>query len=216
MRKKIILGMLIVIVFYLIMGIVKWDMNTIFSCLFALFLFLFVFLMKKRYKFDDRLFLMIGIFIFCTQILGQIYYFYTRIWFFDVVLHIYSSFIITYLCFYLFNRLVDKKILALVIFSMAMMAEGMWEICEFGIDRLFDRDMQKDTIVSKITSTYFSPRGDKPVVMYIDDVVVDGVSFSDRYGGYLDIGLYDTMEDMICALCGSVLFILIIKKRRLI
>lgn len=37
--------------------------------------------------------------------------------------------------------------------------------------------------------------------------------FMDRYGGYLDIGLYDTIGDMICTVVGSFMFIVIMKKR---
>ena len=73
--------------------------------------------------------------------------------------------------------------------------------------------MQKDTIINEITSTYFSTNGDTPVKLKVNDVIVDGISFSSKYGGYIDIGLYDTISDMVCALVGSGIFIIIFKKR---
>ena len=43
--------------------------------------------------------------------------------------------------------------------------------------------------------------------------MVKDIDFMDRYGGYLDIGLYDTIGDMICTVVGSFIFIVIMKKR---
>ena len=94
-----------------------------------------------------------------------------------------------------------------------MMIESVWEISEFCIDRVFNQDMQKDTIINEITSTYFSTSGDTPVKLKVNDVIVDGISFYSKYGGYIDIGLYDTISDMVCALVGSGIFIIIFKKR---
>ena len=48
---------------------------------------------------------------------------------------------------------------------------------------------------------------------YTDMVMVNDIDFVDRYGGYLDIGLYDTIGDMICTVVGSFMFIVIMKKR---
>ena len=73
--------------------------------------------------------------------------------------------------------------------------------------------MQNDTIINEITSTYFSTSGDTPVKLKVNDVIVDGISFYSKYGGYIDIGLYDTISDMVCALVGSGIFIIIFKKR---
>ena len=42
---------------------------------------------------------------------------------------------------------------------------------------------------------------------------VNDIDFMDRYGGYLHIGLYDTIGDMICIVVGSFIFIVIMKKR---
>ena len=49
--------------------------------------------------------------------------------------------------------------------------------------------------------------------MVVDNVVVNNISFTDKYNGYLDIGLYDTISDMSCALLGALIFIIIIIRR---
>lgn len=97
--------------------------------------------------------------------------------------------------------------MAIFIFSFAMMIESIWEIFEFSMDRLVGSDMQKDTIVEKINSTYLGSG------IRINSVVVNDIDFMDRFGGYIDIGLYDTIFDMMCTVMGSFIFIITMKKR---
>ena len=68
------------------------------------------------------------------------------------------------------------------------------------------KDMQKDTIVSAITSVTLDPtRRNIPITISgITDVAVNGESLG--LGGYLDIGLYDTMGDLIVNLIGALVF----------
>ena len=76
---------------------------------------------------------------------------------------------------------------ALVAFCFSMTIGVLWEFFEFGMDRLFHMDMQKDTIISSITS-----------------VAVNGQDLG--FNGYLDIGLYDTMEDLFVNFIGALTF----------
>lgn len=90
------------------------------------------------------------------------------------------------------------------IFSFAMMVAVLWEITEFSIDRVFNSDMQKDTIVTEINSTLLSSDGT------VVKKKVESMKFGDiTIYGYIDIGLYDTIEDMMCAVFGSLLFIIL-------
>ena len=91
-----------------------------------------------------------------------------------------------------------------------MAIASLWEIGEFTIDRIFFQDMQKDTVISEITSTMFSNDNNTPSTRIITNVKVNNTDFMKKYGGYIDIGLYDTIEDMICALIGAILFIIAI------
>ena len=141
---------------------------------------------------------------------GEVYYLYVKVWYFDIIMHTLSSFIVSYLLYYIvkyFNVRINIPLFITFIFSFAMMVASLWEITEFIIDRVLVSDMQKDTIITEVKSKLLSSDG-KSVIkkkinsMKIDNIIVDG---------YVDIGLYDTMEDMICAAAGSILFIIIIK-----
>ena len=179
--KKIDLLYLIVVMFYLISGLIKWNMTTIFACLLSLIFMVITNVIGKKLGFGNGIKILIYVFILGTEILGEIYHFYVDVWWFDMVMHTY--------------------------FSFAMMTESIWEIFEFSMDRVIGTDMQKDTVIRNISSTYLSHD------IYVDKVMVNDIDFMDRYGGYLDIGLYDTIGDMICTVVGSFMFIIIMKKR---
>ena len=212
--KKIIILMRVVVIFYLIIGIIKWNTTTLLAALLSLVLMTIISYLKKKLNLDKKLELLIYIFIITTEVLGQIYHFYTRVPIFDIIIHTYSSFVISYIALIIIKKhKLPKIITILFIFSFAMMCESIWEIFEFSTDRLLKTDMQKDTIINEITSCYLSEDKDTPTTMVVDNVVVNNISFTDKYNGYLDIGLYDTISDMSCALVGALIFIIIIKRR---
>lgn len=212
--KKIIILMRVVVIFYLIIGIIKWNITTVVAALLSLVLMTITSYLKKKLNLDKKLELLIYIFIITTEVLGQIYHFYTRVPIFDIIIHTYSSFVISYIALIIIKKhKLPKIITILFIFSFAMMCESIWEIFEFGTDHLLKTDMQKDTIINEITSCYLSEDKDTPTTIVVDNVVVNNISFTDKYNGYLDIGLYDTISDMSCALVGALIFIIIIKRR---
>ena len=212
--KKIIILMRVVVIFYLIIGIIKWNTTTVVAALLSLVLMTITSYLKKKLNLDKKLELLIYIFIITTEVLGQIYHFYTRVPIFDIIIHTYSSFVISYIALIIIKKhKLPKIITILFIFSFAMMCESIWEIFEFGTDHLLKTDMQKDTIINEITSCYLSEDKDTPTTMVVDKVVVNNISFTDKYNGYLDIGLYDTISDMSCALLGALIFIIIIIRR---
>ena len=203
--------MRVVVIFYLIIGIIKWNTTTVVAALLSLVLMTITSYLKKKLNLDKKLELLIYIFIITTEVLGQIYHFYTRVPIFDIIIHTYSSFVISYIALIIIKKhKLPKIITILFIFSFAMMCESIWEIFEFGTDHLLKTDMQKDTIINEITSCYLSEDKDTPTTMVVDNVVVNNISFTDKYNGYLDIGLYDTISDMSCALVGALIFIIII------
>lgn len=208
--KMIDLLYLIVVMFYLVSGLIKWDMTTIFACVLSLIFMVITNVIGKKLGFGNGIKILIYVFILSTEILGEIYHFYVDVWWFDIVMHTYFSFVISYVGLYLIRYFNIKKsiyFLILFIFSFAMMTESIWEIFEFSMDRVIGTDMQKDTVIRNISSTYLSHD------IYVDKVMVNDIDFMDRYGGYLDIGLYDTICDMICTVVGSFMFIVIMKKR---
>lgn len=208
--KKIDLLYLIVVIFYLISGLIKWDMTTIFACVLSLIFMIITNVIGKKIGFGNGIKILIYVFILSTEILGEIYHFYVDVWWFDIVMHTYFAFIVSYAGLYLIRYFKIKGsiyFVILFIFSLAMMTESVWEIFEFSMDRVIGTDMQKDTVIRNINSTYLSEN------IYVDKVMVNDIDFMDRYGGYLDIGLYDTIGDMICTVVGSFMFIVIMKKR---
>ncbi|MDD5922037.1 MAG: hypothetical protein PUC44_02480, partial [Eubacteriales bacterium] len=95
--------------------------------------------------------------------------------------------------------------LVIVAFCFSMTIGVCWEFIEFTCDHLFGLDMQKDTIVHMISSTKLNPNGQKPVKIYhIHQVIVNGKDLG--LGGYLDIGLIDTMKDLFVNFIGALVF----------
>ena len=74
------------------------------------------------------------------------------------------------------------------------------------MDWFFHSDMQKDTIVNAIYTVELDPTRSNKVVAIkgIQDVLINGESLG--LGGYLDIGLIDTMKDLFVNFIGAVVF----------
>ena len=96
--------------------------------------------------------------------------------------------------------------MAIVAFCFSMTVGVMWEFFEFGMDTFFGFDMQKDTIIHTINSVMLDPAGGNKVatIKNIADVMVNGRPLG--LGGYLDVGLHDTMIDLIVNFIGAVTF----------
>lgn len=207
MLKKIFVLFKVVVILNLLICLIKEEWAATFICLIN-FIFLFIVDLIQR-KFGFNYFFMLLIYLFLTGSLlgGEVYNLYYRIWYFDIILHTLSSFIISGLLLYLFKYFrinLNKTLFIVFIFSFAMMIAALWEITEFSIDRLFGSDMQKDIIITEINSTLLSDDG------ALVKKKIDNMKFGDIIVyGYVDIGLYDTIEDMVCALFGSLLFIII-------
>lgn len=82
----------------------------------------------------------------------------------------------------------------------------LWEFFEFGMDFFLGTDMQKDTVIHAIHSVSLDPTLSNKVVTIpdIQDVVINGESLG--LGGYLDIGIIDTMKDLFVNFIGAVVF----------
>ncbi len=100
--------------------------------------------------------------------------------------------------------------MAVVAFCFSMTIGVLWEFFECGMDVLFMTDMQKDTVVSSISTVLLDPTGgNTPVIIKdITDVIVvsGGEEFPLGVGGYIDIGILDTMKDLFVNFIGAVVF----------
>ncbi len=154
------------------------------------------------------------IFIFSAEILGEINAFYVKIPIWDTVLHTTNGFLMAAIGFSLidiFNRSerfslkMSPYFVAFTAFCFSMTVGVLWEFFEFGMDMVFATDMQKDWIVSSVNTVMLDTTLSNTVVSVpIDTVLVNGLDWG--LGGYLDIGLIDTMKDLIVNFIGAVIF----------
>ena len=95
---------------------------------------------------------------------------------------------------------------SIVSFCFSMTIGVVWEFFEFFMDNIFGLDMQKDTVIHVIHSVVLDPMGRNVVhtISGIDSVIINGQELN--LGGYLDIGLIDTMNDLLVNFVGAAVF----------
>ena len=101
---------------------------------------------------------------------------------------------------YLFERLSCGKAnhVSAVIFALcfSLAISVLWEFVEYGADIFLGMDMQDDTVVNHITSYMLgTEKGVTGSIKDIQSVVINGAALP--VDGYIDIGLHDTMLDML-------------------
>ena len=195
--------------------------ENVFTCILCLLLFCIPNFISKRFSIQLPVFLqvVIMIFIFSAEILGEVNAYYVRIPIWDTMLHTANGFLMAAIGFSLvdiFNRSerflvkLSPVFVAIVAFCFSMTIGVLWEFFEFGMDMLFHTDMQKDFFVSAIHSVALNPEGHNvPVHMQVQSLLVNGEDWMAAYGGYLDIGLIDTMKDLFVNFIGAVAFSII-------
>ena len=218
----------LIVLVTMVSAILRQEYESVFICLLVLVLFLLpVFLQKKfRFELPDTLEIIILLFIFAAEILGELQCYFVEYPHWDTMLHTTSGFLAAAVGFSLVDLLNrDAKIkfqlsplyVAIAAFCFAMTVGVLWEFVEFAADRIFLLDMQKDTVVHTISSVMLDEtnRNIPIVIQDIQSTAVNGVDLG--LGGYLDIGLYDTMEDLFVSFVGAVTFSVIgyfyLKKR---
>lgn len=192
--------------------------EVIFVCVLSLALFAVPMFLEKTLAIDIPPLLegTIYAFIFAAEILGELNSFYTRIPGWDTMLHTLNGFLVAAVGFALvdmFNRTerftmrLSPLFLALVAFCFSMTIGVLWEFFEYGMDVFFATDMQKDFIITQINSVTLDPNGLNNVVkLPIESLYVNGEDWMALYGGYIDIGIRDTMKDLFVNFIGAVVF----------
>ena len=196
--------------------------ENMFMCGLTLVLMILPSILTKKLKIylPSALEIVILCFIFAAEILGEISSFYINVPHWDTMLHTINGFLCAAVGFALvdlFNR--DERFtfklsplfLAVVAFCFSMTIGVLWEFFEFSADHFFATDMQKDTIVRQINTVELDETRTNKVVKIknIDDVIIvhtDGSEESLGLGGYLDIGIIDTMKDLFVNFIGAVVF----------
>lgn len=193
------------------------NYENVFLCFLTLFLLMIPNLIEMRFHVDlpNTLEIIVLLFIFSAEILGEIQAYYITFPFWDTMLHTINGFLAAAIGFSLvdiLNR--NEKIsfhlspffVSMVAFCFSMTIGVLWEFFEFGMDMLFHFDMQKDTVVNLISSVTLDPLGGNHTVIIdsISKVSVNGMDLG--INGYLDIGIIDTMKDLIVNFIGAVVF----------
>ena len=201
----------------LVSAILRQEYESAFVCVLVLFLFMLPFFIQKNFGIclPSTLEIIILLFIFAAEILGELQSYFIQYPYWDTMLHTTNGFLCAAVGFSLIDILNrDAKIkftlspvyVALAAFCFSMTNGVLWEFFEFGMDRLFHMDMQKDTIVHTISSVMLDPTNSN-IPITIDGITSVAVNGRDLgFTGYLDIGLYDTMEDLFVNFIGATVF----------
>ena len=201
----------------LVSSVIRGEYESAFICLLVLALFMLPFFLQQNFGIElpSTLEIIILLFIFAAEILGELECYFITYPHWDSMLHTTTGFLCAATGFALIDILnrnsrikfeLSPIYVALAAFCFSMTVGVLWEFFEFGMDRLFHMDMQKDTVVQSITSVMLDPT-DSNIPVTIDgihSVAVNGQELG--FDGYLDIGLYDTMEDLFVNFIGAVVF----------
>lgn len=195
------------------------DWSGTFTGVLALILFLLPAFVEKSFRIElpTTLEIIVMLFVFCAQILGEIGMYYTKYAFWDNMLHATSGFIIAAFGFSLVdianrNRRMEIHLspffLSLVACCFSMTVGVAWEFFEFFGDLILRTDMQKDFILSSVSSCAFNQGSQDPVIL--NGIVQTTVTLADgtvyTVSGYPDIGLFDTMKDLAVDAIGAIAF----------
>ena len=199
----------------------KGNWENVLLCVLTLLLFTLPTLISEKFKIElpSTLEIIVYMFIFAAEILGEISNFYGLIKEWDSMLHTINGFICAAIGFSLIDILNRNKFVhldmsasfvALVSICFSMTIGILWEFAEFSIDKLLVKDMQKDRIVTRVSSVTLNPLGENiPIVV---DNINKTIIYSDnntKQTGYLDIGLIDTIKDLFVNFVGAVVFSII-------
>lgn len=198
------------------------NWNNVALCILTLVLFTLPNIISKKFNitFPKPLEIIVYLFIFSSEILGEIQNFYGIFAHWDTILHTLNGFLCAAIGLSLVDILNNNENInikmapafaSLVAFSFSMTVGVLWEFTEFGIDKYLYKDMQKDRIITSFQSVRLKKDNDNPpkkvknitrTEIYSNEgkdiIVIDG--------GYLDIGLIDTMKDLYVNFIGAIIF----------
>lgn len=225
-NKKLVLTVYwtlrVLVVMVMIAQLLNRNYENVYICVLTLCLFVIPSIVERKLRVElpDTLEIIILIFIFSAEILGEIKEYYLAFPFWDTLLHTVNGFLFAAIGFSLVNILnEDKRVsltlaplyMAVTAFCFSMTIGVLWEFFEWGMDTWFGADMQKDTIVTAFNSVTLDPGGHN-IPYHVRNVIDTALLYSDGsikqlgLGGYLDLGLLDTMMDLFVNFIGAVVF----------
>ena len=209
------------VIICMILQILRGDLNNALLCLLSLILLFAPLFIQNKFEITlpNDLEIAIYLFIFSAEILGEIDNFFGIIPYWDIILHTINGFLATAVGFSLVDLLnknskninLSPFYLCLVAFCFSMTIGVLWEFFEYGCDKFLNVDMQKDTVIQKISSVALNSDGENKAVV-VDDIGktiiydTNGDALQVIDNGYLDIGLNDTIEDLFVNFIGAIVF----------
>lgn len=210
------------IIFVMVRALLRREYQSMALCGLSLFLMILPSIVSRKLKvvLPSTLEIIILLFIFAAEILGEINSFYMRVPHWDTMLHTINGFLCAAIGFCLvdmmnreerFSFKLSPLYLAIVSFCFSMTVGVIWEFFEFGADQLMGLDMQKDAVIHAIDSVMLDPTRSNTVIHIrdiVDTIVVhsDGTQEALNLGGYLDVGIIDTMKDLLVNFVGALVF----------
>ncbi len=192
------------------------NYENVFLCILTLILFIVpnIFSTSLKIELPRGLQIIMLLFIYAAEILGEINSYYMTISNWDTMLHTINGFLAAAIGFALVDILCKSEkikfelspmFMALVAFCFSMTIGVLWEFFEYWMDCLFLIDMQKDTIIQQFSSAALAVAGEREAIISgITETTINGEVLPIE--GYLDIGLHDTMEDLIVNFIGAIIF----------
>ena len=225
-NKRINLVVYLVLRFFVILCMVdqgfRGNWNNVVLCLATLILFIMPSILSRKFKVDlpNTLEIIVYLFIFSSTILGEIQNFYGVFAHWDTMLHTLNGFLCAAIGLSLvdilnnhdnFHITMTPGFVALVAFSFSMTIGVMWEFGEFAVDKYLVKDMQKDRIVNRISSVKINENNEnEPIIIEdINKIEIYSNNNKDIYtieGGYLELGLIDTMKDLFVNFIGAIIY----------
>lgn len=198
----------IIVAAALVSAILDGRLYTAFQCLLSLVLFLLPSILNRRFSIElpNTLEVLVILFIFASAFLGEVHGWYLQYPIWDSMLHTVSGFLTTAIgmsMIDLLNRSEHVKFrlsagfVVLFSFCFSITVGVLWEFFEFAADMLFHMDMQKDAYVQSFTSALLG--GGR---ISVNTAALNGSPLP----GWLDIGLIDTMKDLLVCAAGAVIF----------
>ena len=210
----------ILVVVSMIRQFMLGNYESVMLCVLTLILFVAPMVVQVRLNVDfpQVLEVIILLFIYAAEILGEVNSYYTAIPYWDIMLHTLNGFLCGAIGFSLVICLdKDEKVffrmspllIVIVSFCFSMTIGVLWEFFEYTMDRVFLMDMQKDTVVHTVSSVLLNPlKIQRPWIMRdITEMSINGTEMG--VGGYVDLGLIDTMEDLFVNFIGALTFSII-------
>ena len=202
-----------------IVGMVKEgkELSTVLTCLVSIACLFAPEIAQKIFRFKMSTVIYVLVLIYAvTPTLGHSYEFYTRVKGWDKFMHTTGGLVFAMFGAYLpklFTKDENCNVWVCILcgFCFSLAISVVWEFYEYFCDSFLGKDMQKDTIISWIQSYKVSdnPLSEVGRIDGITGTIVqtpNGQVELPNINGYLDIGLVDTMHDMLVETLGALVY----------